>query len=300
MRGSFFQYKNFLSTLERLKKAGADVFIIGESLLGQPIYCVKAGTEGMNVIVSGGIHAREHFTSELVLALAEESIVKGVKGVVYFVPVVNPDGVRLSTEGISFLPEVIPQREQAVLKAQELIRLNRNERDFSLWKANAAGVDLNVNFDADWGKGRKNVFYPRSSDYVGLYPLSESESKALAAFTLKVRPAVTLSYHTKGEVIYWYFNQRERRLWRDYSLAKKIARQTGYSLTGREGSAGGYKDWCVKTLKIPSFTIEVAPDTLKHPVSIDFLPSALRQNHGVIDIAAEYAESRTGKNIPED
>ena len=57
-------------------------------------------------------------------------------------PLVNPDGVRIA--------------------------LTRDK----LWKANAKGVDLNVNFDARWGKGRRNVFSPAAENYVGPMPCS--------------------------------------------------------------------------------------------------------------------------------
>ena len=63
----------------------------------------------------------------------------------------NPDGVALALGGLSSVKE--PSR------ADFLRGLNGGE-DFSLWKANANGVDLNVNFDARWGAGIKNVFSP--------------------------------------------------------------------------------------------------------------------------------------------
>ena len=83
-------------------------------------------------------------------------------------------------------------------------------KDFSLWKANARGVDLKVNFDAKWGPGKQNVRYPASANYIGSMPFSEPETRALAEFTKEVKPDATISYHTKGGEIYYGFEGRAR------------------------------------------------------------------------------------------
>ena len=131
----------------------------------------------------------------------------------------------------------------------------------TMWKANARGVDLNVNFDAEWGRGALNSRTPGGSNYIGPKPLSESESRALAAFTLKVRPFVTFSFHTKGGEVYWQFmGGGDRR------GAELLAAATGYKIKLTPGSAGGYKDWCIQKLGIPAYTVECGSDGLSHPI----------------------------------
>ena len=50
-------------------------------------------------------------------------------------------------------------------------------------------------------------------------------------------------------------------------MAEYAASLTGYRLIeGTRGSAGGYKDWCVQELKIPSLTIELVSDNFSHPL----------------------------------
>ena len=73
-------------------------------------------------------------------------------GGIYFIPMTNPDGVRLAQEGAGFI------RNKELKK--NLLQINGGP-DFSLWKANINGVDLNTNFDARWGQGKRNVFFPR-------------------------------------------------------------------------------------------------------------------------------------------
>lgn len=131
-----------------------------------------------------------------------------------------------------------------------------------LWKANARGVDLNCNFDADWGSGRLNTRERGGENCIGDSPFSEVETVALKEFTLKVRPYVTFSFHTKGEEIYWeYGGMGDRR------GAEILASATGYKPKIIYGSAGGYKDWCIKKLRIPSYTVECGSDSLTHPIT---------------------------------
>jgi g-D-glutamyl-meso-diaminopimelate peptidase len=159
----------------------------------------------------------------------------------------------------------------------KLLQMNKSEY-FSLWKANGRGVDLNVNFDADWGMGVKNVYKPSAENYVGKQPFSEPETRALKRFTLQIKPDYTLSYHTKGEEIYWYFYQSGERAERDRKLAEELSALTDYKLAYAKGSVGGYKDWCIEKFGIPSFTIETGSDEFTHPLKEQQLENILEHN----------------------
>ncbi len=235
--------------------------IIGCTEKGREIPFIKVKkTEFPVVLVQYGIHAREHVTSHLALAQIRDFIARGRGGTVYFVPAVNVDGILISL----------------------------NEKPF--YKANARGVDLNVNFDARWGTGRENINKKSSENYVGEAPFSESETRALRDFTLKVKPNATISYHSKGEEIYWKFHQDEEREKRDYLLAKELARKTGYAIKETPFSAGGYKDWCIDKLKIPAFTIEVGSDEYSHPVCSKYLLEIFLKNKEVLNTVVKYFE----------
>lgn len=232
--------------------------IIGYSQNQKPIYyfCVNK-TEKPVIIVQCAIHAREYITSYLCLELIKDFMQNGKDGRVYFIPMSNPDGVEIA--------------------------LNENP----LYKANARGVDLNVNFDANWGKGIRNVFTRGAENYVGEFPFSERESKALKEFTLSIKPHLTISYHAKGEEIYYYFNQRSRCLTASVKVANLIAEQTGYTVKKIKGSVGGYKDWCIERLKVPSITIEVGRDELSHPITEEFLPEIYYKNKNVLSVLTQ-------------
>ena len=226
---------------------------IGYTELGKPIpYILVEKSSFPTIIVQYSIHAREYVTSYLALCQIEDFIRRGKKGKIYFIPAVNLDGIEIAL------------------------------KDNPLYKANANGVDLNVNFDARWGEGKENVFTESSENFVGEFPFSESESRALRDFTLKVKPQITLSYHAKGEEIYWHFFQDEEREERDYKIAKKLEKVTGYTLKKTPNSCGGYKDWCIEKLEIPAFTIEVGNDSLSHPVCTRNLMDIYLKNKDVL------------------
>ena len=250
--------------------------VIGESVFGRKIYALKVG-EGRPIgLAQYAIHGREFITAELAI---KQFAVGAAVGSIWFVPLVNPDGALLSQIGLSSVP--IEQRK-------ELLSINGKSEDFSLWKANGRGVDLNVNFAADWGKGVKNLTYPNPENYIGERPFSEPESKALRTFTKRINPDYTVSYHTKGEEIYWYYYQPISACVRDKMLALALARSTGYALSQAKGSVGGYKDWCIKSLKIPSFTIEAGHDERAHPLrSLGEIEN--KNLYALYDLSKEFA-----------
>lgn len=253
--------------------------VIGRSLFGRELYAVKLG-EGFPVgIAQYGIHGREYITAKL--AVAQYDYGK-IVGSIWIIPLLNPDGALLCQTGITSSP---------IENRGELLALNGKE-DFSFWKANGRGVDLNVNFSARWGTGAKNVKRAGAENYIGETPFSEPETISLKRFTEKIRPQYTISYHTKGEEIYWHFFQTGWRLIRDKKLAEILSRSTGYPLAESKNSVGGYKDWCIETLKIPSFTIEVGEDWHSHPLGEDALADIIAKNQpSLAYISREYGKT---------
>ena len=226
--------------------------IVGMSAKGRIIpYFLVEKTAFPTMIIQYCIHAREYITTYLALKQIADFSRRARCGRVFFIPMLNPDGVNIA---------------QSVN---------------CLYKANANGVDLNVNFDALWGKGKENVFCKGSQNYVGPYAFSEKESVALRDFTYLVKPQMTVSYHSKGEEIYFEFNQDEN-YFRDRYLAQIVSKKTGYAIKSTIGSVGGYKDWCIDKLKIPALTIEVGSDKLAHPIKRSKLGKIYKQNADVV------------------
>lgn len=109
-------------------------------------------------------------------------------------------------------------------------------------------------------------------------------------FTLEVEPDLTISYHAKGRLVYWYFGQSGEAKERDRRIASEAAKTLGYSLGAAfTDSAGGYKDWCVSALGIPALTIETVRDTLAHPLPENALTEAeKRRNFALINTIERF------------
>ena len=268
---------NYAEFTDRIREASsfADFFTVGESMLSQPIYCAHVGDHtGRQVIVQCAIHAREYVTALLGVELARHASSSDFGGGAYFIFNVDPDGIRLVLDGDGYLPCAALRRF--------LTDVN-GSADFSLYKANANAVDLNTNFDADWGGGSSNKRCPSAESFIGYYPMSEREVNVLAEFTRNIDPYATISYHTKGEVIYYGFpGQKEDSLARDEAIAYRLSAVTGYTPILTSGSTGGYKDWCIRNYDIPSFTIEAGAPSAAHPLGEEYLSEMFERNKNVL------------------
>lgn len=264
-----YMYYDLLDDVNCLAHYGIETGTIGASESGKLIPYVHLGEKkGNQIIITGGIHAREHVSSLMcvkqIFAIANSEPV--FSGGIYFVPMVNPDG-NLLVAGLAEFENY-----------DYLVKLNGGSSDFSLWKANARGVDLNTNFDAHWGEGQYNVYFPGAENFVGDAPFSESETYSLAQFTKKIQPSTTISYHALGQEVYWEFFQTDNKT-RDKKFAEFVNKQLKYNLIDGDGmSTGGYKDWCIEKLKISALTIELVSNKFSHPLSDDSLNGDIARN----------------------
>lgn len=253
------KYNELKQKLKNLNK-NYQIVTIGKSLFGNEIFAVERVINRTlpTAILVGAMHAREHITASLLVKMLEDDLFSEIHNFnVVVVPITNPDGVILETEGLLQVPEKY---------RKSLIKINGNSTDFSMWKANGRGVDINNNFDANFGTNVHSSTFS-SHGYIGEKSESEPETRVLVQYTKKLNTFLALSYHSKGEEIYYNFFQNSNELERDTAIAQRFAKSTGYKIVNVEkSSSGGYKDWCVQKLKIPSLTIEVGSDDLSHPV----------------------------------
>ena len=244
---------------------------IGKTVLDKEIPALFIGRGQKRVHFNGSFHANEWITTPIVLtflndyllALTNNLPIRGVYTLpLYFqtnlaiVPMVNADGVDLVLNGL-------PENETV---RANLIKWNNGSTDFSGWKANANGVDLNDQFPAEWEKEReRNPKTPGPRDYGGESPLSQPESIAMADLTKEMDFARVLALHTQGEVIYWGFNGLEPP--ESELPANEFARVSGYQPEQSIDSYAGYKDWFIQDWRRPGFTIELGQGTNPLPIS---------------------------------
>lgn len=122
-------------------------------------------------------------------------------------------------------------------------------------------MDLNLQFPAGW-ENAKQIKYsqgfnkPSPRDFVGEEPLIEPEAINLYNLTLVHNFALTISYHTQGQEIYWQFLDFKPK--KAEQIGKEFAKVSGYTLTevAYTSSFAGYKDWFIQKYNKPSYTIE--------------------------------------------
>ena len=260
-----------------------DTVAVGQSTTGQEIYGYHIGNyNGPQILIEAGIHAREYPSSLTVVGMAKYLATQEItNGGIYIVPLVNPDGARLVLDGLDWI---------TCAKTREyLLSINDGNTNFSQWKADIWAVDLNVNFPALWGGGSQNVFCPSPANWVGYYPASEREVRVLMDLTANILPALTLSYHTKGNVIYYGFETlTPEEIARDLEIADIISSINGYQPIKTENSTGGYSDWVSKTYRIPAFTVEVGDSSLPTPIPLSAIPDAIARNQAVPQAMLDY------------
>ena len=252
---------------------------IGKSVAGRPIRYMAIGKGATEVFYNAAHHANEWITSPLLMKFLENYCISYALGgdnlptsaqnlyestTLYIVPMVNPDGVDLVTgllnSGRYFT------RSQTLSSNYPSIPFPEG------WKANIDGTDTNLQYPAGWQNAREIKFSqgftsPGPRDYVGAAPLSAPESRAVYDFTLAHDFALTISYHTQGEVIYWkYLDYMPPR---SLEIANEFARLSGYEVadTPYESGYAGYKDWYIYKFLRPGYTIEVGRGLSPLPIS---------------------------------
>jgi murein tripeptide amidase MpaA len=215
-------------------------------------------------LINSSHHGREWITTTLGLYMLEQycqayqagTLIGGydVKEVldqseIWFIPMVNPDGVAISQSGLKSVPKK---------HRKNVRRWNQKKKSYTRWKANGQGIDLNRQYDVAWKQVRSSR-KPTYIGYKGKRPLQARESKALVNLTLRVDPQIEVAYHSAGKVMFWGYKQTGIQRSRDLALAQQISIITGYRLMPNTSTAGagGYTDWFTNKLKRPGFTLEL-------------------------------------------
>lgn len=260
---------------------------------GRPVPCLVCGTGARIISYNASHHANEWITTPVLLRFLEQYCSAYIRNetifgysaqelfrrcTLYLVPMVNPDGVDLVTGNLS--PDSFEYRQ-----ARNLAK-NYPQIPFpDGWKANLNGVDLNLNYPAGWEQAQEIKFaqgytLPGPRDYVGNAPLDQPEAAAMVALTQEINPALTIAYHTQGQVIYWKYLDMEPLGARE--IGEEFARLSGYTLEDTPYASGfaGYKDWFILTYNRPGYTIEVGLG--ENPLPLSQFEEIYRQNLGIL------------------
>jgi murein tripeptide amidase MpaA/translation initiation factor 2 beta subunit (eIF-2beta)/eIF-5 len=298
-----YTYKEMQRDIKNLVLQYSDILrkeVIGKSVDKRDIYALKLGTGKTEIMINGSHHAREHITTNILMEMIDQYAMHYMKDQTFdgynvrnvlnstslwFVPMVNPDGVTLNQLGAG-----------SAKNPEYVLKLNGGSRDFSSWKANVRGVDLNRQYPTGWSINRGTT-KPSPQDYKGSSPLSEPESKALYDFTMKKDFKTAVAYHSSGAMIYWSYRLSDPELMeKNKYIANMLSDETGYRLLAPSPEPiGAYDDWFIDQFKRPAFTPEVSPYVGPRPVPLRNYPTIWRENKAVGLMLAQEAYKNRNK-----
>jgi len=263
-------YHDYYKTFDKLVEYNdnypslVSLFPIGQSVLGKDMWCMRLTNENNNshkysCLIEGCIHGNEWESGEMCLYLSEYLLINFGKNnsvtdilnktEVYIVPLVNPDGRQ------------------------------RNSRH------NFNGIDLDANFDIDFGRLRGHTIpigkilgfikipYVRLPFFgicsnCGRHPWSEPETRAIHNLitSLKIKDfSFFVDCHTACHNIVssWMSYKEPFEMTNREKELLKFSRywiQNNTEYENYEGNAkcsGTSMDWCFKEMHVPSYTFEL-------------------------------------------
>ena len=233
--------------------------VMGHSLLRREIPVLILGEDAdVRVLMAAAFHGQEWLTTLCALRLCEEmcshlraqlplcdmSLSRALRGrQVWFVPLVNPDGVEIARYG----------SVAAGAYAATAAALGADTP--GVWRGNARGVDINSNFNAGWAE--MQALAQKSGKNCGEHPESEPESRALAQLCRRLPFRHAVAIHTQGEEIYWRYGDHTPP--QSHMMARVLSAVSGYTLAdpSEESAHGGFKDWFIDCFHRPAFTLEL-------------------------------------------
>ncbi|MGP4038853.1 M14 family metallopeptidase [Gracilibacillus sp. D59] len=290
---SKYSYNQMKKDIDLLDHTYPDIIqtkTIGKSVDGRNLYAVKLGTGKKEIFLNASHHAREHMTTNVLMEMIDEYAYAYENGAnfggyqvkkvldevsIWFVPMVNPDGVMLVQQGAS-----------SARNPDKVISINNGSRDFKHWKANIRGVDLNRQYPYLWRTVANDPGYPSYGFYKGVAPLSEPETQAVYNFTNQHNFLAAVAYHSSGQLIYtrYGFDSHSR------NIANGVENITGYTPVDLQTSTSGagYTDWFVYNKNLPGITPEISPYVGERPVPLSNWNNVWDENRKVGLYIANY------------
>lgn len=240
-------FDSLIETLGKLKYRYPDdikIFTAGYSENGREILMYTLGSGEKKALIVGGVHAREHISTKYLLKVTEDycAAVHSATGcygeyninsifreyTFYVIPCVNPDGL-----------EIILSRD----KVKSGVRISK----LSEYKANATGVDINRNFPLAWESIDNGVTSPADYYFKGYSSASAKETRLLMSLCGENEFQFMLSFHIKGNLLYWGDNYKTYNNAGYKAFAEDIASACDFFVTEptekAEDYGGGFENW---------------------------------------------------------
>jgi carboxypeptidase T len=256
-----------MRTLAANHKDVAQIKEIGRSVEGRPILALRIGHAhggSRKLLFMGCHHAREWISVEVPFLLAKELIEKANN---------NPVSKWLDEGEIWVAPMVNPDGHEYTRTQDRLWRKNRRKNADGSY-----GVDPNRNYGYMWGSLNvpTSSHVPSDETYIGPRAFSEPETRAVRDLIAAEQFAGIVTYHSFSQLVLypWGFTAQpvadpaDRTSMSEtvVKICDCIRQVHGVSYTPEQSSqlyptAGDTTDWAYGEYGIPSFTIELRPES---------------------------------------
>nr|WP_026681963.1 M14 family metallopeptidase [Priestia megaterium] len=281
-----YTYEKFQQDLHNLQAIYPFMFqqSIGKSVMGKEIVELQIGRGSNDVHLNGSFHGNEwittsvimKFINEYALSLTNHNPIRGRFTLPLYqttqlsvVPMVNPDGVNLVINGAKAAGDY----------ETKVLEMNHQNTNFSNWKANIKGVDLNKQYPARWEtEVERKPTSPQPRDFPGYAPMTEPEAITMADLANERNYSIVNALHTQGEEIYWGFEGLEPP--ESEQIVNEYARVSGYLPVQYIDSYAGYRDWFIQEFRKPGFTIELG--TGVNPLPFEQFPEIYEETLGIL------------------
>ncbi len=237
--------------------------VCARSWSGRAVFMLSLGNRESPALLMGGFRGGDFMSTEVMLHLFERLCACAVSGEkaagikigdvlkekgVIIIPCVNPDGMEIAAHG-------------AVGAGNYAGLVQRVCADTSSWRANARGVDLNLNFSCGFTQTKKvaegcGYTAPGPYFYAGKVPESEPETRALVRLCRAKNIRHTLTVQSGADYI--YSPKLENGAERQDMMLKIFELSSGIAMLRDALSPlekHGFSDWFTSAYSKPSFVI---------------------------------------------
>lgn len=235
---------------------------IGQSVQKREITGIILGAGRDRILYTAGFGGWDWLSTFLLLRFCEDLCIELEKGgsivdisitealsgrSLVFIPQVNPDGADIAVHGSG--------------AAGEYARLIRESdgNNPGVWQANARGVDISLNFNAGWEEANQNQGLSVGR-WGGELPESEPETSAIVGLCNRAKFRHVLSFHSRGDSIYWKYNECTPSGAR--VMAQVMAAAAQYTVLDDSSSHGRFNSWFIEQTGRPGFNIQLEQKSL--------------------------------------
>lgn len=268
---SYNELLNQSLKLSKLYPRLISVIHIGRSRDNRELFMLKLGKGDRGTLNISGVHGRESVNPTVILSIIEHYVHRyysiGSKILdnysLYFIPVLNPDGYVIATEGYFSINSI---HYRTIAKQTNIPN--------SEYRLNANAIDINRNFSCE--------SYVKT-DISGMAD-NEPETKALIKVCRDYHFYGLIDYHSRGEAIFYHrkamdyaYNKRQ------FHIACELAKYSGYKLytlrqENPDGVSGGNTvNFFSERYHRPAITVETVPDEATFPLNAAYCRKVFKE-----------------------